>query len=137
MSGEPMALRPHHGMCMAYFVGFGYSDGFSRNMARLLTEELPPDRPVRLTVAPDPVCGACPRCAGGQCDKPELVASYDRAVLELYGLAEGAVLPFGGFTALVEARILDRDLRRFICGGCQWDHICRRTKSRWAAPERT
>ena len=132
-----MALRPHHGMCMAYFVGFGYSDGFSRNMARLLTEELPPDRPVRLTVAPDPVCGACPRCAGGQCDKPELVASYDRAVLELCGLAEGAVLPFGGFTALVEARILDRDLRRFICGGCQWDHICRRTKSRWAAPERT
>lgn len=132
-----MALRPHHGMCMAYFVGFGYSDGFSRNMARLLTEELTPDRPVRLTAAPDPVCEACPRCAGGRCDKPELVASYDRAALELCGLAEGDVLPFGAFTTLVETRILARDLRRSICGSCQWDPICRRTRSRWAAPERT
>lgn len=89
MSGEPMALRPHHGMCMAYFVGFGYSDGFSRNMTRLLAEELTPDRPVRLTVDTDQVCAACPRSAGGRCDKPELVAGYDRAVLELCGLTEG------------------------------------------------
>ena len=41
MSGEPMALRPHHGMCMAYFVGLGYSGGFSAHMAELL-EELAP-----------------------------------------------------------------------------------------------
>ncbi len=134
MSGEPMALRPHHGMCMAYFVGFGYSDSFSRNMTRLLAEELTPDRPVRLTVDTDQVCAACPRSAGGRCDKPELVAGYDQAVLELCGLTEGAVLAFGAFTALVQSRILDRDLRRFICGGCQWNDICRRTESRWRTP---
>ena len=133
MSGEPMALRPHHGMCMAYLVGFGYSDGFSRNRARLLAAELTPDRPVRLTVDTDQVCAACPRSAGGRCDKPELVAGYDRAVLELCGLTEGAVLAFGAFTALVQSRILDRDLRRFICGGCQWDGLCSRQPSRWAA----
>lgn len=131
MSSEPVTLRPHHGMCMAYFAGRGYSDGFSRNMARLLSEELTPERPVRLEVGTDQVCAACPRSAGGRCDKPELVAAYDRAVLELCGLTEGATLPFGAFTALVQERILDRDLRRFICGGCQWDGLCRRTRSRW------
>ena len=160
MSGEPMALRPHHGMCMAYFVGLGYSGGFSAhmaelleelaalerercpsmdrtadNMARLLAEELTAERPVRLTVDTDQVCAACPRSAGGRCDKPELVAGYDRAVLELCGLTEGAVLAFGAFTALVQSRILDRDLRRFICGGCQWNDICRRTESRWRTPD--
>ena len=131
MSGEPLALRPHHGMCMAYFVGYGYSDSFSRNMARLLEEELTPERTVRLATAADAVCGACPRNAGGGCDKPELVAGYDRAVLELCGLAEGTALPFGVFTALVQERILSPGLRQSICGGCQWDHVCRRTESRW------
>lgn len=122
-------------MCMAYFVGHGYSDGFSRNMARLLAEELTQERPVRLRVAADPVCAACPRNAGGYCDKPELVAAYDRAVLELCGLTEGAELVFGAFTALVQAQILDRDLRRSICGGCQWNDLCRRTESRWRKPD--
>ena len=38
MSGKPLPLRPHHGMCMAYFVGLGYSGGFSAHMAELLEE---------------------------------------------------------------------------------------------------
>lgn len=130
MSNEPLILRPHHGMCMAYFVGYGYSDSFSRHMARLL-EELTPESPVRLRVAADVVCRACPNNRGGQCDKPALVAGYDRAVLELCGLAEGSVLPFGRFTGLVNRRILEPGLRRTICGGCQWDPLCGQTASRW------
>ena len=27
-----ICLRPHHGMCLAYFEGKGYSDGFTVNM---------------------------------------------------------------------------------------------------------
>ena len=29
-------LRPHHGMCLAYFEGKGYSDGFTGNMQHML-----------------------------------------------------------------------------------------------------
>lgn len=108
---------------MAYFVGYGYSDEFSRNMARLL-EELEPDTPVRLTVGTDAVCGPCPNNSGGSCNKPERVESYDRAVLKLCGLEEGQVLPFGQFTALVQEKILSPGLRRGICGTCQWDDLC-------------
>ncbi len=130
MCGEPVALRPHHGMCLAYFVGEGYSQGFSAHMAKVLADLLP-DTPVRLTVGTDVICAQCPNNGSGICDKPELVAGYDKAVLTLCGLSEGDVLPFGKFTALVQRHILSPGLRGRICGGCQWDALCARGKSRW------
>ena len=131
MSSSPLPLRPHHGMCMAYFIGQGYSDGFTAHMAELLSG-LGPDSPVRLTVGTDAVSGACPNNKGGTCDKPERVAGYDRAVLTACGLEEGTVLPFGQFTALVQARILGAGRRAQICGNCQWNGICESHASRWA-----
>lgn len=116
---------------MAYFAGYGYSGGFAANMARLL-EALTPDTPVRLTVGADAVCAPCPNNSGGVCDKPELVAGYDRAVLELCGLTEGQTLPFGIFTGLVQEKILAPGFRREICAGCQWEELCAGRPSRWA-----
>lgn len=116
---------------MAYFIGHGYSDGFSAHMAELL-EELRPGHPVRLTVGTDAVCGPCPHNAGGVCDQLELVAGYDRAVLAHCGLAEGQVLAFGQFTGLVQENILEPGLRPEICGDCQWNEICANQPSRWA-----
>ena len=115
---------------MAYFVGCGYSGAFSAHMAALL-EELTPASPVRLTVAADAVCGPCPNNCGGLCDKPELVAGYDRAVLALCGLGEGYILSFGTFTRLVQERVLTPGLRPAICGDCQWNGICSSQRSRW------
>lgn len=115
---------------MAYFIGHGYSSAFSAHMAELLSE-LDAGRPVRLTVAADAVCGPCPNNTGGSCNKPSLVASYDRAVLAYTGLTEGEILPFGQFTALVQEKVLDRGLREKICGDCQWNGICANTPSRW------
>lgn len=123
-------LRPHHGMCLAYFAGYGYSDGFTAHMGNLLAA-LSPETPVRLTVGTDSVCAACPNNRNGVCDKPELVASYDRAVLRLCGLQEGQVLPFGSFTELVQSRILAPALRPSICGDCRWNEICSTRPSRW------
>lgn len=119
-------------MCMAYFVGAGYSGGFTAHMANLLAA-LTQETPVALTVGVDAVCSACPNNAGGLCSRPGLVAGYDRAVLTLCGLTENARLPFGAFTALVQTRILAPGLRRSICGGCQWDGICSAQGSRWEA----
>lgn len=119
---------------MAYFVGHGYSDSFTAHMAQLL-EELTPNSPVRLTVGTDAVCGPCPNNGNGLCDKPELVAAWDREVLRLCGLGEGYILPFGSFTQLVEDNILELGLRPGICGGCQWSSICASHPSRWAVSD--
>ncbi len=123
MSGNAIPLRPHHGMCLAFFQGQGYSEGFTAHMAALKAR-LEAGAAVRLTCAADEVCSACPNNQAGLCHKPALVAGYDRAVLERCGLEEGAELSYGSFAALVEARILRPGLRRTICGGCQWDHLC-------------
>lgn len=130
MSDKALALRPHHGMCLAYFAGAGYSGGFTAHMSSVLAG-LSAETPVRLTVGTDIICAACPNNIDGVCEKPELVAAYDRAVLERCGLADGAVLDFGTLTALVQGRILAPGLRREICGGCQWDGICCTQRSRW------
>ena len=136
MSGSNRAvrLRPHHGMCLAYFVGEGYSEGFSAHMGRVLSS-LVPGTAVELTVAADAVCAQCPNDHGGLCETAEKVRRYDRAVLERCGLEAGETLPFGAFTALVQERILAPGLRREICGECQWDALCAQTPSRWAEHE--
>lgn len=99
-------------------------------MAALL-EELTPETPVRLTTATDVVCGPCPNNNEGLCNKPDLVAAYDRSVLTLCGLGEGYILSFGCFTRLVQERILASGFRPAICGGCQWNDICSAQPSRW------
>ncbi|MCD7746473.1 MAG: DUF1284 domain-containing protein [Lachnospiraceae bacterium] len=62
-----IALRAHHGMCLAYFEGKGYSEGFTahmQNMLDLFLEEGENGKGprVRLVTCPDEICTACPNC---------------------------------------------------------------------------
>lgn len=132
MWDKPLPLRPHHGLCMAFFQGKGYSGGFVAALAARLEELEGSDRPIRLTVGTDVVCAACPHNRAGLCDAAEKVAAYDRAVLALCGLEDGTVCTFSEFTRLVQARILSPGLRCTICGDCQWDSLCSTVPSRWA-----
>lgn len=124
MCAEPLPLRPHHGMCLHYFAGRGYSEEFTAHMAGV-KRRLFDDTPVRLLVGADAVCAACPNNLDGSCEKPALVAGFDREVLRLCGLEEEQVLPWGTFRSLVEERILAPGKRREICGECQWSGLCR------------
>lgn len=129
-SNRSLKLRPHHGMCLAYFVGEGYSEGFSAHMGQVLSS-LSPETAIELTTDTDIICTQCPNNCNGLCETAEKVRRYDRAVLERCGLSEGQTLPFGTFTALVQERILAPGLRRDVCGDCQWDALCAQVRSRW------
>ena len=59
-------LRPHHGMCLAYFEGKGYSDGFTGNMQHML-ELLEKGADVEMAVFGDEICKACPNLKHGVC----------------------------------------------------------------------
>lgn len=128
--GEVLPLRPHHGLCTAYFVGEGYSNGFKKHMGEVLSAVSPAD-PVRLTVGVDEICSACPHNIEGLCESPT-VNGHDNAVLAACGLQNGQQLTFGEFTSLVQQKIIDKGLREQVCGDCQWSHICAATPSRWA-----
>ncbi len=129
MYDKGFRLRPHHGMCLAYFAGHGYSDGFSRHTAGLL-DVLMAETPVTMTVGTDCVCSACPNNVRGVCAQAEKVAGYDRAVLEKCRLREEDVLPFGMFVRRVQVRVLAPGFRPSICGGCRWESLCA-GQSRW------
>ena len=52
-------IRAHHGMCLAFFQGKGYSGAFVENMANMkaILEENPD---ILLLDGPDDICAACP-----------------------------------------------------------------------------
>ena len=98
---KSVMLRPHHGMCLAYFKGYGYSDEFAAHMQKVQTY-LKTDAVVHLAVETDIICSKCPNNINGACEKPELVARYDSEVLRRCGLSEGEELGFTEFFELVQ-----------------------------------
>ena len=125
-----ISIRPHHGMCLAYYVGQGYSDGFTFHMGQML-ERFLQNPAVRLTAATDEICSACPNNDGGRCVTGDKVKRYDHAVLAACGLAAGTELPFLDFAQRVQTHILSPELREAICGDCQWSALCQ-GPGRWA-----
>lgn len=125
MKNIEIKLRAHHGMCLAFFEGKGYSAGFTAHMAQIL-EYLEQENPTVTVVAEaDCICGGCPNLTDGHCRKAALVEHYDKAVLALCGMGEHSSLPWRKFAARVAEYILSQGRRSEICGGCQWSSICK------------
>lgn len=118
-------LRPHHGLCLGFFRGKGYSGEFVINMARM-KEVLESGAQVRLTNRADCICCGCPnQTREGGCVTAEKVAFYDAEVLRRCGLELGQELSYRELTELVRERILEPGRREAVCGDCQWTQLCR------------
>ena len=115
-------LRAHHGMCLYFFRGKGYSGQFVENMGKMkaVLEENPT---IRLMDSPDDICAACPSKVTEPC--AEKASRYDREVLRRCGLSVGERLPYREFSRKVIETILRRGVRAEICGDCQWSSLCR------------
>lgn len=116
-------IRAHHGMCLAFFEGKGYSSTFTAHMAEM-KQLLTGNERVCIVAETDDICSACPNNCGGICTAQEKTAGYDRQVLALCGLTAGTVLEWQRFEELVKQKVLDAGKRKDICGDCQWDSIC-------------
>lgn len=121
---EAYPIRPHHGLCLAFFRGKGYSEEFVENMT-WMKAALEANAPVRLIDGTDAICAACPNNQDGACATAEKVAHYDREVLRHCGLHAGDTLPFRELEARVRETILLPGKREEICGDCQWSGLCR------------
>ncbi|MCH5163461.1 MAG: DUF1284 domain-containing protein [Clostridiales bacterium] len=120
---EPIKLRAHHGMCLRYFVGKGYSNDFVKNMLNI-KEELKTNPRVLITASPDVICKFCPGNVGGICDSQDKVDFYDKAVLSMCNISDGTVMQYLDFENLVHKNILSQGRRKEICRGCEWDELC-------------
>ena len=124
MEDKIVSLRAHHGLCLHFFQGKGYSGAFVENMAqkKAMLERNPLVRP---TDQADEICRACPNNLSGQCESAEKVRRYDREVLSRCGLTPGDVLPYRELAERVQETILIPGRREEICDDCQWTDLCR------------
>ena len=115
-------IRAHHGMCLTFFQGKGYSGDFVENMGAMkkILEQNPL---IRLVEGYDDVCAACPNKLAETC--AEKASRYDREVLRRCGLSVGEWLPYREFSRKVIETILRPGVRAEICGDCQWSSLCR------------
>ena len=115
-------IRAHHGMCLSFFQGKGYSGEFVENMSRMkaILEKNPE---ISLMDSPDDICAACPNRLTENC--AEKASRYDREVLRRCGLSVGERLPYREFSRKVIETILRPGVRVEICGDCQWSSLCR------------
>lgn len=119
------ALRPHHGLCMANFVGRGYDEAFTQNMQAVLRALCKaPDQEIRLVQGRDVICGSCPHLRAGVCRTARKVEQLDRRTLELCGLNEGETLSWERFQELVREKILDAGHFFTVCRECAWFDFC-------------
>ena len=123
MSMKTHQIRAHHGMCLAFFQGKGYSDEFTAHMRRIKSD-LEGNPQVCIINETDDICTHCANNLSGNCETPEKVAGYDNKVLELCQLETGTELAWNDFERLVKSNILDMGKRKEICGDCQWDALC-------------
>lgn len=117
-------IRPHHGMCLAYFKGVGYSDAFVDNMMKI-KKQLGKNPDIILTLHADVICESCPNNQSGICETAEKVSRYDNGVLRCLGLQEGDSMSWDEFSGMVREKVLNTGKRPEICGDCKWNELCR------------
>ncbi len=125
MSGQPeiLRIRPHHGLCTAFFRGEGYSGDFVKNMAEVIRLLEKGDPKVIISEGADDICKRCPNLIGGICSG-EKSDRYDRAVLEICGLSYGREMNGKDLSRLVREKIISAGRLSEVCGDCQWFFIC-------------
>lgn len=147
-------LRYHHLLCLPRFIGEGYSNDFTRNMAevkkRLESEGLLANGQwnldaLTLVEGPDQVCAACPNLvlesgshvvacsnlAEGKCSSQEKVMAYDRVVKECMEARRAEdtrgskVAPQGSGALLRSKESSIVPTPQEVCTDCSWYEICR------------
>lgn len=123
MLKERIELRAHHGMCLNFFEGKGYSEDFTVHM-QAIYDAMKGNPMLKVVVKEDVICQKCPNLQKGICETEELVREYDRKVLSNCGLTENSEISWNEFSNLVKENIIAAGKRKGICGNCQWTEIC-------------
>ena len=109
-------LRPHHVLCINFYVGKGYSKEFTENMSQII-ENLQKNPLIEITTGHDVICSKCP--CGDCTGKAE---SYDRKVIAIAVIS--GKMHWKDLQKTVREKIIDTGRLHEVCGDCQWFCIC-------------
>lgn len=139
-----LQLRPHHSLCMQFYVGKAYSPDFGRNMEQKLL--LPEDTELGITFGLDDLCAHCPNhrihddseaspvivnsdsyssSAVDICDSEAHVSQIDRRVADLFGYEEGSRMTLKEFFQNSREKIILSNRLEEMCGECDFMDICK------------
>ena len=122
---EPWPMRPHHGLCLNFFTGKGYSDAFVKNMTAVSMElKMNPGGKIVLHSGMDLLCRSCPHSINEICETEQKVARYDQKCLAFSGLHDGQILSWREFQQRVVEKIILPGLHTGICADCCWISVC-------------
>ena len=124
MSKDRIFLRPHHSLCLRYFSGKGYSNGFVDNMRKILLRLEAEDPPVTITEGCDDICVRCPENKGGSCRSREKVSRMDRLCLRELRLSPGDSISWSLLEDRAYNNIILAGKQKEICRGCVWESLC-------------
>lgn len=116
-------FRPHHFLCMRFWVGNGYSEEYTEYVNEILPQ-VREGLPVEITFGPDSLCEVCPHLKEGKCESQERVLKFDRAVIDHCSLKEGQVVIWNEVSKAVTEKIMNAGLFSSICGDCSWAEYC-------------
>ena len=122
---DTVKLRPHHLLCLQFFIGFGYSDEFSVNTTRVLTLLESPDAPqVILVNGADDICASCPRDNAGVCTDIDTIEALDAFTLATTKLKIGDRGTFTDFCNIAFDKAIKNGKYRMVCKRCVWFDTC-------------
>lgn len=123
-------LRPHHGLCIHFFEGKGYSSEFTEHMSKTIARLQKPNTRIVLTMQEDEICRMCPNYLETGCSSKDKVEKYDRKVLKLTGLKCDIPMPFSKLQATVADKIIAEGKMSQVCADCGWAQICHQSAQR-------
>lgn len=120
-------VRPHHGLCIQFYEGKGYSEEFTKKMDELIIQiHLNPSMLIQLHTDVDVLCNSCPNNIESECITNEKVKKFDEKVLSYCDMKSGQVLSIQEFLQSTKEMILEKDLQPSICSECEWYSICKK-----------
>lgn len=113
-------LRPHHSLCIQFFVGKGYSDEFVQEMKKII-KILERENPTLMLVDEcDILCKACPNKINGKCISSCKVHKIDTACLNECMLGFGDTISWNELKDLAYRKIIAQNKISEVCKGCEW-----------------
>lgn len=118
-------IRPHHILCLNNFIGKGYSDEFSKNMAKVkIALECGVNVKVIITKGCDDICSLCPHRIEDKCDTEEKVTRFDKNALRVLEICENNYYRWKELCDIFYKKIVMQGRLQDVCGDCFWKSIC-------------
>ncbi len=124
-----MKIRAHHLLCMQGFQGYGYSEDFSKNMAKIIENfKSTPEYEIEIVIESDAICACCPHDVDGNCHENQgsdkKINAMDTRVLKKLEIQAGSIFEVEEIFNIINKKLKTQSEAIEICRDCKWSEKC-------------